>query len=228
MDLDRDIAVPKTVFVLDHDLDIVFQLRETGEDQSVDVVHWDVDRRASPDQLKPPARKDGIQCAVVRISLLTNGIQDLRRLCELADDLPIIVLSDDASVQTAVAAVRAGAVQYLAEPVDSDTLWNEIDAAFEVAVQGRKQATSEAMQRLTDKERDVLNRIVAGQSNREMAQTFELSVRGVEHRRSQIARKLQVSSMRELLDFMRQFSDSQINDSQINDSQINATTSTVG
>jgi FixJ family two-component response regulator len=147
-----------------------------------------------------------LQCLLVMLSALPGGMDELERLCSSVTPMPVVAISNDASVQAAVAAIHAGASQYVVQPASMDTLWREIESAFNVAQewrQQREQEVADCLKLLSEQEYDVLTRIATGHSNREMARALGMSVRGIEHRRSRISRKLQVSSSSELVALAR-------------------------
>ncbi|MDA1165814.1 MAG: LuxR C-terminal-related transcriptional regulator [Planctomycetota bacterium] len=191
-----------TVFVFDHDFSLLFELRESAGDQLVEFLPWGSLQQPVVAADSTQQSTHDLQCLLVMLSALPGGMDELERLCSSVTPMPVVAISSDSSVQAAVAAIHSGAAQYVVQPASMDTLWREIESAFNVAQERRQQREQEVAERLkllSEYEYDVLTGIAAGHSNREMAQTFDMSVRGIEHRRSRISRKLQVSSSSELV-----------------------------
>jgi len=119
--------------------------------------------------------------------------------------LPAIFITGHADVSTAVAAMKTGAIEFLEKPFDGDALSTLVRRALEFDAQWRRResefvAFDQRLQRLTDRDRETLELIIAGKSNKSMATRFFISERAVEMRRAGIMKKLQVRSVAELLD----------------------------
>jgi FixJ family two-component response regulator len=110
------------------------------------------------------------------------------------------MISGHADVRIAVEAMTLGAVTLLEKPFSLDELLAQVckairkDAA-ERASRGKAADTQARLDALTPKEREVLDQIVAGRTNREIADQLGLSVRAVEDRRARLMRKLGVNSL---------------------------------
>jgi two-component system response regulator FixJ len=117
---------------------------------------------------------------------------------------PSIIITGHAEVQTAVRAMKMGAIEFLEKPFDQDDLLAALERGFsDLADQAESgQAAREAelrIAKLTPRERAVLDGILAGCSNKHMALQMELSPRTIELHRANLMRSLQVSSLTELL-----------------------------
>lgn len=144
-------------------------------------------------------------CLVLNLQL--PGMSGLELQRHLADDdirLPIVMTCDHADVRLAVEVMTRGAVTLLEKPVRLDELVAQVRRALELNAADRvarvRQAEAEArLVRLTPKEREVFELIVAGKSNKHMAAELRLSLRAVEDRRARLMKKLQVRSLAELV-----------------------------
>jgi len=131
-----------------------------------------------------------------------TGLELLHRL-DGRPEFPVIVLTGEADVPLAVEALKAGALDLLQKPCNLDALTAavnlglaELNARF--APPGDPRATA-AIAALSPRERDVLERIVVGQSNKEVARDLDLSPRTVEAYRAKLMVKLGVRSLVDLV-----------------------------
>jgi FixJ family two-component response regulator len=119
--------------------------------------------------------------------------------------LPVIFVTAHADVTTAVAAMKTGAVEFLEKPFDHETLLALIRKALLLDAQWRKREAEFAdidarIARLNERDRETLQLILAGMSNKAMAARLFISERAVEMRRAALMRKLEVRSLAELLE----------------------------
>jgi RNA polymerase sigma factor (sigma-70 family) len=156
------------------------------------------------DFLAAPPRT-GPQCAVVELWLPgTNGLRLQRMLADQNRSVPLVFVADHADVQVAVQVMEAGAVTLLEKPVPQEELGNAIlkglqrDMQFQLR-QARRADLKNRLNRLTVKEHEVLELILDGKSNRQIAGVLHLSVRTVEDRRARLMKKLEVRSLVELI-----------------------------
>jgi FixJ family two-component response regulator len=134
-----------------------------------------------------------------------SGLELYEQLLREGKRIPVIFITAHADVSTAVAAMKTGAIEFLEKPFDRETLLQRVRKAMSLDAQWRHRdaqyaAIEDRIRRLTDRERETLELILAGESNKSMAAKLLLTERAVEMRRSAIMRKLQVSSLAELLD----------------------------
>jgi FixJ family two-component response regulator len=114
------------------------------------------------------------------------------------------MISGHADVRIAVEAMTLGAITLLEKPFGLDELLTHVRRAVEKdridrADRRRKSEADHRLSSLTQKEREVLEMIAAGKTNREMATALGLSVRAVEDRRARLMRKAGVRSVAELV-----------------------------
>ncbi len=134
----------------------------------------------------------------------TEGLAVQSRLAAQGIGMPVIVLTAHGDAANARAALKGGAFEFLEKPVDDALLAKTIEAALTQDAQARAQAERREMlkrqlERLTPREREVLDRVVHGQHNREIAVEFGISPRTVEVHKARIMDKLQVERMPELI-----------------------------
>jgi two-component system, LuxR family, response regulator FixJ len=123
-----------------------------------------------------------------------SGIELLKVLTERRPDWPVVMLTGHAEVGSAVDAFRSGAIHFLRKPFKHQELLGALMEAAEIGRRRRRQAVDqtqlEALQRLTTREREVLDRIAHGLQSKEIAWKLDISVRTVDLHRSNILAKL--------------------------------------
>jgi FixJ family two-component response regulator len=144
-------------------------------------------------------------CLILDIHLPgTNGLSFARELPAHKIDLPLIVMSREADIRTAVDAMKAGAIDFILKPVVQSKLRELVRAAVQKNIlqrERRRGACKEACrsQLLTPRERDVMVHLVEGKSNREIATSLGIGLRTVETHRAEVLHKLDVKSVAELV-----------------------------
>ena len=133
-----------------------------------------------------------------------DGLELMRRLRAAGRSFPVIVMTGHADVPLAVEAMKLGAFEFLEKPFDDKQLIERINAALEqgAAVAAAAQETreiSERIAKLTERERQVLERLVVGQSNKAIGRDLDISPRTVEIYRANVMGKMKVSSISELV-----------------------------
>lgn len=118
--------------------------------------------------------------------------------------LPVIILTGQGDIQTAVRATQNGALDFLEKPVSRSALLAVIERAFDRldGISTRTERRDQALRRLgvlTQREQEILDRLAKGHSNKEIAQMFGISPRTVEVHRANIMLKLRVPSFPDAL-----------------------------
>jgi two-component system response regulator FixJ len=135
-----------------------------------------------------------------------DGIELLRRLNSGARKLPVIVMTGHGDVPLAVEAMKLGALDFLEKPFEDERLVGMIETALsqnESSVKGEAIAADMAARvaSLTDRERQVMQGLVAGQSNKVIAREYDISPRTVEVYRANVMTKMQAGNLSELVRF---------------------------
>lgn len=144
-------------------------------------------------------------CLVVDLDMPGMGGLELQQcMKEQGICLPILFLSGRADVPKAVKAVREGAVDFVEKPFDYRRVMMLVDDCLKRdararAASERKRVFSQRLAQLTQREREVLDRVVAGRMNREIAEELDVSIKTVEAHRAKIMEKLEVNSVVELV-----------------------------
>jgi len=133
-----------------------------------------------------------------------SGLELQSYLKENGVALPVIFLSGRADVPKAVRAVREGAIDFLEKPFDYKRVVSLIEDCLRRdaeghAAQERRRVHTARLAQLTQREREVLELVVAGRMNREIAEHLDISIKTVEAHRAKIMEKLEVNSVAELV-----------------------------
>jgi FixJ family two-component response regulator len=145
-------------------------------------------------------------CLVLDVRMpVQSGLELYVQLIREGKRLPVVFITAHADVSTAVAAMKTGAVEFLEKPFDRDTLQERIRKALTLDAEWRRHesefnAIDRRIARLNERDRETLQLIIAGTSNKAMASRLFISERAVEMRRAAIMRKLEVRSLAELLE----------------------------
>src|SRR5262249_54781680 len=133
-----------------------------------------------------------------------SGIDLLRKIRELDLRIPVIVITGHGDVPLAVEAMRIGAIDFLEKPYDDDELLASVRTALRT---GGKESTQseetrdiqERVKTLSAREKEVLDGLVAGQSNKIIAYNLTISPRTVEIYRANVMTKMKAASLSELV-----------------------------
>ena len=133
-----------------------------------------------------------------------SGVDLLRRLKELKVGVPVIVITGHGDVQLAVEAMKIGAVDFIEKPFDQDALKALVermlaDARAQASETERRRLSEALMARLTAREQQVLERIVAGRLNKQIADDLGISIKTVEAHRANIMDKLNANTVADLM-----------------------------
>jgi len=144
-------------------------------------------------------------CLVLDVAMPgITGLELQRKLNHQRNDLPVVFISAHGNVPMAVRAMEAGAVTFLEKPVKEEQLFTAIRKALELDAQNRRRkARRKEVERrlalLTAREREVLDLIVEGKYNKEIAVRLGVSIRTIEDRRARVMKKMGADSVAELV-----------------------------
>jgi FixJ family two-component response regulator len=152
--------------------------------------------------LDPPPDRPG--CVVLDVRMPGPSGLDLQAALQRQGvTLPVVFLTGYADVASTLQAMKAGAVDFLAKPVDSDTLFDALRRALardalERAARDEAKRLRARFDSLTPRERAVFDRVVAGKVNKQIADELGIGERTVKTERAQVLTKLGVGSTAEL------------------------------
>lgn len=189
-----------TVYIVDDEAAIRDSLRwlfssvdiaaETYDSADAFLTHWSP---ACPGCLVLDLRMPGMSGLELQQYLKSHG-------CEL----PIIFISGHGDIATAVRAMQSGALQFLTKPFSDETLLEHVKQALALDARRRaetlrRSSLNARLALLTARERQVLERVVAGAANKTIASDLDINLKTVEMHRANLMRKMHAGSLAELV-----------------------------
>jgi two-component system response regulator DctR len=181
------------------------------DDAIRDALAWLLRSRGVPARTWPSAEaflaewSEGLRgCFVLDVRMDgMSGVELFDRLLARGSRVPVIFLTGHGDVPLAVAALKKGAFDFVEKPFNDNELVDRIVAAMEQDAQQRRRLESEAsvtarLAELTPRERQVMERVLAGEYNKTIADGLGIAVRTVEVHRARIFEKMGVRSAVEL------------------------------
>lgn len=126
-----------------------------------------------------------------------NGIELQQELKRRGVELPLVFVTAHADIPLAVEAMRNGAVNFIEKPFDPVTLVHALRAATDRSVDTGTNHV--VMEKLTPRERQVLELVVAGKLNKTIADVLGISIKTVELHRSNLMAKLGARNVAEVI-----------------------------
>ena len=155
-------------------------------------------------------RAGGLACLVLDVRLPgMSGLELQEYLKREGVEIPIVFVSGHGDVPTAVSALKGGAVDFIQKPFSYRDVLAIIQRAFERDAQLRERRTrrsqlAERMATLTEREREVMLRVVEGKLNKVIADELAISVKTVEFHRARVMEKMGADSVAGLVQLMMQ------------------------
>jgi FixJ family two-component response regulator len=150
-------------------------------------------------------RRDHASCLVLDVRLTgITGLELQQELNRRGESLPIIFITGHGDVPMAVDAVKGGAFHFLEKPFKDAEILRLIEAAATQRTPGslakaQKRCTAARLETLTQREREVMDLVVLGRKNKQIADDLRISVKTVEAHRARAMEKMEVSSVAELV-----------------------------
>lgn len=137
-----------------------------------------------------------------------NGLELQSHLVAQRARIPIIMLTGHGDVPAAVKAIKAGAIDFIEKPADANALLSALEEARAVLRNKPRSVVPPAevqarLERLTDRERQVLEQLVLGRINKEIAEMLGISQRTVEIHRARVREKMQARGISDLIMMLR-------------------------
>ena len=163
----------------------------------------------SADAFLSTVQADWRGCAIVDLRMpAKDGLVLQEEMAELGLLLPVIFLTGHGDIPATVQAMKRGAVDFLTKPVTAQALVASIRAALKVsdsrhAQSQKSQAARSAVDTLTEREREVMQLVAQGRSNKEVARVLGISHRTVEIHRARVMRKTNARSEMDLFQLVQ-------------------------
>jgi FixJ family two-component response regulator len=194
--------IPKkgTVFVVDDDEAVRDSLQWLLEGKDYRVRCYD-----SAENFLARYDSREVACLVVDIRMTgMSGLELQDRLIELNSPLPIVFITGHGDVPMAVNSMKKGAMDFIQKPFDEAALVTLVERMLEHAKTSFASALASASRdallgKLTSREAQVLERIVAGRLNKQIADDLGISIKTVEAHRANIMEKLSANTVADLL-----------------------------
>lgn len=192
--------IDSSVFVVDDDPVVLESMSRMLHNQGLQVECFP---SAEAFLAQVPAERPG--CLVVDYRMPgMGGLELLRHLSLNGMPRAAIMFTGHADVQTAVGAMRLGAINFLEKPVDPDEIIASIHDALLLDARQRsdrqsRQELEQLLAKLSHQERTLLVGLLQGLTNRDMAQRLDVSLRTIQFRRSSLFAALGVTTKAELI-----------------------------
>lgn len=190
-----------TVFIVDDDGELRDSLC-----QLISKTDFSARPYATADSFLEAYEEPEVGCLL--LDLRMPGLTGMELQLELkrrGSQLPIVFLTGHGDIRAAVGAVKRGAFDFVEKPFDNHELLELVAAAI---AKSRKDAEQREIQarhlaqfdHLTSREREVHERLIAGKTNKTIGAELDISERTVEFHRANVMKKLQVSTLAELIE----------------------------
>lgn len=147
----------------------------------------------------------GTGCVVLDVNMPEmSGPELQQRMAEQGISLPIVFLTGHGDVPTGVQAMKNGAVDFLTKPVDDEALLRAVEAALARHAAGNarrdeRQAVVARLALLSAREREVMEHVIRGRLNKQIAADLQIALKTVKVHRSRVMAKMRCASVPELV-----------------------------
>jgi len=188
------------VAIVDDDL----SFRE-GVSSLIRAAGWKVETFASAEEFLARPRAEAPSCLLLDLQLPDlSGLDLQKRMAEGNLEIPIVFITGHGDIPASVQAMKAGAVEFLTKPFDKEQLFGAIAEAMERdRANRRRQADIDALRAryasLTRREQEVMQQVVSGLLNKQVAAELDISEFTVKVHRGQVMRKMHANSLADLV-----------------------------
>ena len=189
-----------TVYVVDDDEAVRDSLQWLLESQGYSVQAFE-----SAELFLSQFSPKEVGCLLVDIRMEgMNGLALQDKLLEMKHPIPLAFITGHGDVPLAVDTMKKGAVDFIQKPFQEETLITLIDQMHQLAqtaysAHNEEEMRRQLLSRLTSREKQVLERIVAGRLNKQIADDLDISIKTVEAHRANIMDKLNANTVADLL-----------------------------
>ena len=189
-----------TVFVVDDDQAMRNSLKWLIESVGVPVESF-----ASADEFLAAYQPGHSGCLVLDVRMPGMSGLDLQEyLVEHNIQIPAVIITGHGDVPMAVRAMKSGAIDFIEKPFNDEVLLDAIRRAIAYEEQQRSHYSEnlrvqERLAHLTPREREVMEMVTDGRSNKEIANSLGVSAKTIEAHRARVMEKMQAGSLAELV-----------------------------
>ncbi len=176
-----------------------------GLERLIRSMGWKVEAYSSAQEFlaRPSAEAPG--CLVLDLQMPDlSGLDLQKQMVEDGAETPIVFLTGHGNIPTTVKAMKAGAIEFLTKPVDEEQLLKAIQEAVERGLRTRRQNADlrelrERYESLTAREQEVMQQVVSGLLNKQIAAELRITEDTVKFHRGHIMRKMRAGSLADLV-----------------------------
>ncbi len=193
-------ASEPTVFIVDDDRAVCDSLRWL-----VESVGLEVESHSSAPEFLDTYDPERPGCLILDVRMPEmSGIEALKAFADRGLPIPVIVITGHGDVPTAVRAMKLGAVDLIEKPFNDQLLLDRIQECIRQDADNRRERASRAeivdrFKTLSPREREVMDLVVDGKSNKVIARQLGTSPKTIEAQRANVMRKLGTGSLAELV-----------------------------
>jgi FixJ family two-component response regulator len=188
------------IAIVDDDLSV----RE-GLETLIRSAGWRAKTFASAQEFLARPRTEALSCLILDLQLPgLSGLDLQKRMAELELEIPIVFLTGHGDIPASVQAMKAGAVEFLTKPFDEQELLRAIEEAIERDQLARQRHAEMRELRgryesLTAREQEVMQQVVSGLLNKQVAAELNITEFTVKVHRGQVMRKMRADSLADLV-----------------------------
>lgn len=189
-----------TVFIVDDEAAVAESLRWL-----IESVGLRVETFSTASKFLARYRPQDPGCLVLDVRMpAMSGLQLQERLNADAVSLPVIFITGHGGVETAVRALKGGAIDFIEKPFDDQRMLDLVHKAIAIDADNRRKAAAQAQASaryalLSAREREVLDLLIEGRTSKEIARTLGLSAKTVENYRANVMEKMTVATVPQLV-----------------------------
>lgn len=188
-----------TIIIVDDDAAVRDSMRALMESVGYAVR----DYSSAKEFLRQPVPSGSCLVADIRMPEM-DGLELQEEITKRGIDVPVVIMTGHGDVRLAVRALKSGAIDFVEKPFDDEVMLASVQRALLIGHQERARlaegmAAQELIALLTPRERNVLEKLVAGRSNKVAAYELGISPRTIEIHRANIMDKMHARSLSEVV-----------------------------